>query len=477
MLTAQQIWTQATSAVQAPLLLPRALGAVLDQVASRSRRKAARKLLEAMGPTRRRVMAMLWEVVKEAATSDPDMWDCVKAQVRTAVDEIAEDVDRQTEEHLMLSTCERPEDEQANPDPLMTRKASRSFRYCRCFCSLYLAIRRFVLHHLCPHNKTVWGSMKDTVWWIFNLLTLVTLGSVRCTVFGALLILLVFPGPADEYQLTKYVLVMKANQFFTTGLGCMMFGCCQYYFCIVFQKRELVSCISLTMPTPFSLWFCLLDFLGSFVLSMLAMAAFHRAQRLKPCALPPGFEREDVARDLLQCCGCCEVRHPAPMRLRLAIRYDSTCFVVSVALMVILTTVADHSLGDLLCEPLVDWPRSCRRDPTLLLNAYWCRVLYSLLMFPFILAWVPDFTPISFSLITRAIRTGYNEAGQCVLFRLSKPEGGDGRGGGALSEESGASSSEEDSAPARTHRLERVETDMTYPQRVPRRQKDARLCC
>merc|ERR1719356_1180025 len=98
----------------------------------------------------------------------------------------------------------------------------------------------------------------------------------------------------------------------------MMFGSCQYYLCIVFEKHDLMECISATMMTPFSLWFCLMDFFGSFLIPQMAIMAFHRAARMRPCltAVGPSFERLDVDQEFLPCCCCCEVKHPAPRRLR-----------------------------------------------------------------------------------------------------------------------------------------------------------------
>lgn len=332
------------------------------------------------------------------------------------------------------------------------------------------------MYRLSPHDKTLWGCFKDPVWWFFITCSMITFFNIRCLAFGVLLILLVFPSPADEYQLTKYIMIMKANQFLTGGMGCMMFGAVDFYWCVVFRHDEPADCISQMSSTPGALWFSILDFVGSWVLPQLAVCAFVRASRVKPAHSAAGFVQAGVEHDLIPCC-CCKVLHPAPRRLRWAIRYDGTCFAFSAALMVGMTALARHFLGHVVCAPILDWPRSCSADPIVRLNMYWCRVVYAILMFPFLLGWVPDFTPVSFCLISQASRTGYNREGQCVLFRLATAAPSDGYASSSASSaaESDGSGDEGDRAADVSAASESDNPWGTRPV-VQKRQK-ARMCC
>jgi len=400
-------------------LLPAALSAAIDQFASRSKKKAARRLLEAMGPTRKKVMQMLFEVIKDAATQDPDMFQCVRRNIQTVIDSIAEDVEWQVEEHLRLKTSCAPT-RTAAPSEALPESPRRRRGRCRRCCRRF---RGSILHHAFPHDRTLWGTLKDPVWWIFAVLSLVTWCSIRIFAFGMLLLLLVCPGPVDEYQLTRFILVMKTSQFVAAGAATLFFAAVRYYFCILFRRSALMTCVNpaLFLSTS-AFWFGCLDYVGNLVLPQLAMVAFHRSVRLKPDIAGVSIEHTiSTASDLAPCCFC-NIAHSAPARLRMLVRYDIVCFLLTLAFMIVCTAVVMYEgFHDSSCEPL--FSLGClAREPTVVLNAYWCSIFYALSALPFLLACAPDFTPISFSLITRASRTGYDADGQPALFRLRAGE-------------------------------------------------------
>lgn len=399
-------------------LLPRALGAILDRGASKGRRSAAKHLMKAMGPMRKRVMDALWDTIKDSATKDPYMSECVKAQLRSVIDSVAVDVDMQTQEALDISVGR----DSSMRDLMEPEAAPRSFCGCRCLCrrccGCYLRLRAFILSRILPCDKTLWGTIREPVWWFVSVPTLVTLYNIRCTVFFLILILLLLPGPPDEYQLTTFVVHFKVNQFFVAGIGHTLRASFVYYWCILFNRSNLLACVDDVTHPPLSFWYTILDYAGSFLLPQVAMFMFYFCQRLVPrhqnVPSDPNSKAEIVrSRQDTGCCGW-----PAPVRLRMLHKIDTLCFVLSLTSMIVLTAAAKSKDGrtSLVCERWFD--THCERDPTLMFTAFWSQVLYGLTCVPFLLFAMPDFTALTFSLVSQARRTGYDQEGRCVLFHM-----------------------------------------------------------
>jgi len=215
--------------------------------------------------------------------------------------------------------------------------------------------------------------------------------------------------------------VLKVNQFLTAGMGSMIYGCMRYYFCVLFGEVSLYECTNLPLFAPYLIVFCGIDFLGSFVLTQLGLCAFHWSRVTRPvvnCAEGQRVVPEPELLDCCICCGGCKISHPAPLRLRMLVRYDGVCFAFSVFIMVLFSICSwgrTHHDTAVFQEqiPILS------QHPTLVLNLYWCRVLYAFLTVPWLFVWVPDFAPITFSLITQTARTGYNKEGVCVPFNLA----------------------------------------------------------
>jgi len=407
-------------------LLPRALGAVLSSVTGHSKRTAARMLLQAMGPARQRVLNLVFDLVKDAATKDPDMLECAKVQVRFVIDCLAADVESQSKESLRLGIGSGIGVVADNSCTSPKKRGGSSWR-----CGCYMRLRACVLYHVFPFDKTVWGSIRDPIFWLVLLPCLVVAYNVRCTVLSFLLLLLVCPGPPDENMLSKFIVVLKVNQFLTVGVGCILVGAVEYYMCILFEPSDMRQCVEMVTMESLGVWFSLLDYCGGFLLTQVTMLAFYWSQQLVPLPSehahsPPGMaarrSRTVASREPLACC-CIRTTHPAPFRLRILMRYDLICFLGSVALMALLTYVGMRHRGQgvaLICAR--SWSDDCIPDPTLALNAYWCRALYGLTAAPWLLVWILDFTPVTFSLVNQSYRTGYNREGDCVLFRMRQPD-------------------------------------------------------
>jgi len=427
-----------------------------------------------MGPMRQRVLSAIFYEVKESATNDPDMLECAKSQVKALIDAIAEDVELQVEERMRIAV--------GGTTVFADDLPKEPFRVscCRRCCCGYLRPRAFILSRLFPHDKTLWGNFRDPCWWLLVLPALVTYFNVRCTVLGIVLILLMFPGRPDEHQLTKYIITFKFNQFLTAGVGCMTHGAVQYYGCILLRDAtsdasDLSTCIAAVTLNRYGVWLCLLDYFGSWLLPRIALLGFYWSQRLVPRHGPSlGGQRPfrriltaNVHRQLPTQQTCCEwIRAqlcccplPIPPRLRILMHYDTICFNLSIFILITLTMVSLRNEGHWHFGEMFEscnW-MECLERPSVVLNAYWCRVFYAISALPFVLLWGQDFTPGSFSLVTQSARTGYNKEGECVLFQMRPPpeesdsDSGDERMGSSFSTSSHSSSdSDSENAPKKS---------------------------
>lgn len=352
------------------------------------------------------------------------MLECAKVQTRYLIDSIADDVELQAEEQMRLKTMDTQRFLNLQDSSELQSRGCLSRCIQSRFCCGFMRLRAFILYRVFPNDKTLWGCLRDPVWWFVILLSITTACGIRVLTFSLLLILLLVPCKPDEYHLTKYVTFIKATQVTSSCLG-MVLGSLSYHYCIIFKKDMLLECIDTVSLLPFALFFCLLDYAGCFLLPHFAIAAFHWAVRLKPCRTSgqdlgeTGSIKQpsSTTAEILQCCCCFHIKHPAPVRLRALVRYDCVNFIISLFLMVVLTVMTTKTaVNNLVCDPYLD--ERCKPDLTLVVNAYWCKVFYGLTAFPFSLIFLPEFTPTSFSLITRAARTGYNRDGICVLFKV-----------------------------------------------------------
>eukprot|EP00030_Apusomonadida_sp_AF-17_P006087 a677559_27.p2 GENE.a677559_27~~a677559_27.p2 ORF type:complete len:554 (+),score=268.89 a677559_27:64-1662(+) len=153
------------------------------------------------------------EVVK-SSLKDPDMPEWVKSGIDFVVDDMWPDVKEETKSTVLSGLHTRAEIDHGEPV------------YC---CPNPLAkLRAFILYHMLPYNKTIWGCMKDPVWWFFKLIACVPIFGVGQFFF---FILFMLQDKRDEYQLVSFILRFKGMIFWTTGVITSLVASVQFYVC------------------------------------------------------------------------------------------------------------------------------------------------------------------------------------------------------------------------------------------------------
>lgn len=249
----------------------------------------------------------------------------------------------------------------------------------------------------------------------FTLLTLTMGYNVRIAAYSFLLILHCCPCCPDEYQLTAFIVHLKTTQFLSSGLFAMMVGALQYYYCISGRKDDVLVCVNEDGLGAFHLASCLLDYAGCGLLTWTAVFAMRRATEvIKPSFI--GLEADPLSPEPV----ASSSSGPRPPQHRRArnkymtwfVSYDLVTFAASICLLICISVVLCRDLE--LNSASGTW----EVDMQFKANAFWCRVLYSLSMFPFIFT-ISPLSTFSFSLLTDARASGFNAQGMCVAWQLS----------------------------------------------------------
>lgn len=152
----------------------------------------------------------------KSATDDPEMPDFVKRGKDRCIDGVWPDckeelmwrvvvvLDAQTEDKMVKSSA---------PD----------------------CVRGFLRYHIYPADKTIWGKIKDPVWIIFLLASLIPWAGITPLIF---LFCFVIIDKSDEYQLIAFILQFKGTQFISHGILRTIIGFYLYLGCVTAPAKE-----------------------------------------------------------------------------------------------------------------------------------------------------------------------------------------------------------------------------------------------
>lgn len=361
---------------------------------------AKRELLNISAPLRAELMQKLREIMKKNMTSDPDMWERVKVLQRSMIDSLWEDVEKEIELNVELAWLQ-PLD--PNQQPEQGSKWS-------CCESCYRFVRRKVLRHYLPFDRSIFGKLKDPIYVALTLTMLIPNAGFRVSVLSIILTFILFPRPPDEFQIINFILLCKGTQFLTGGLVSMGQGATIYFGCFNWHETDMTACIAQRGPgNVSSLIGELADYWGSIVLVWIAFlnlpfAQEHRQQkRLKLQSqkiekISQVSESESKSQRL---------KIDRGGRMSSLLNYDVACFAFSLLVLLVLTgghlmmSKEDHQ---------VTAYRHFQED------IFWCKVLYSLLSMPFALFTIQPLQQV----LTHAAPTGFNDFGECVPFRMAE---------------------------------------------------------
>jgi len=263
-------------------------------------------------------------------------------------------------------------------------------------------LRAFLLYHYLPFNKTIFGKLADPVYVLLVAFTMLPLFGVRFLFFGVLLVMLLYPGPPDEYQLSNYILHFKGTQFFTSGVIMTFVGAMQQYSCYLLHDGDLKKCLDNHGPgATQGLLSLIVDYLGSVVLVWVAFLMLPRSTKHPRRAC---LRRASVMeRQGVYCC-CLHGMVSQGGKLRRLLRYDVVCFLLSLSVFT--------------CSYALRVTQHDDDHDMLHLKAalYWGNCLYALLSLPFSIFVVPVFA----GLLTHSVTTGFDEDGILQEFALEE---------------------------------------------------------
>ncbi|KAJ8516143.1 hypothetical protein ON010_g18480 [Phytophthora cinnamomi] len=247
-------------------------------------------------------------------------------------------------------------------------------------------LRGHVLHHLFPHDKTIWKSFKDPWWVVYTSVGILPVVGQLWWIF-----LFIIKDKTNEHQLCQFIVGFKAAQFITLGVMHMMFGIFMYVKCIV--QGSMLACQNGGGPalSEGTAYFFVLQI-------VLVWAAFFR--------LPYTVRPQELYRTKSMELREQRVFHDAfgnEVHLNRGGYLMKFCGYETVSFLVIMSLA---SLVQWL--PFESWQRQAL--------FYWIRTAYGLFSFPFLVFKIP----VLANVLMHTRQMGYNEQGETVRFAVKK---------------------------------------------------------
>eukprot|EP00927_Polykrikos_kofoidii_P082049 TRINITY_DN8047_c0_g1_i1.p1 TRINITY_DN8047_c0_g1~~TRINITY_DN8047_c0_g1_i1.p1 ORF type:complete len:459 (+),score=51.52 TRINITY_DN8047_c0_g1_i1:49-1425(+) len=371
--------------------------------------RAKAKMMDIAAPVRHGILMSIRDIVKTAIMSDPHMWNWIRRHIKAAIDSMFDDIEEEVNATLQ--------------DVILKREKSKSTPGPAC-CGPCGCIRAWILHHYFPYDRSIFGKMKDLVWWVFTIWSLIPFYGARVAMFAIILLLHLLACPPDEYQIVTFILQFKGWQFLTGGIISICVGAMQYFYCfssaanIGASSEQLLTCMSRHGPGAIdSIWSELFDYFGCVALCWIAFLALPCSDKYdKPTYV--GRDHPPEQPDEIYCCFFTGVRTRGG-RLRHLLLYDMIAFFVSLVFLFVLSWLTRVFSGKAVADiddvrGAVEAVGSIRQFQE---NLFWSKAFYALLSFPF----VPFAIPGLATILTHSRPTGYNNLGACVAVAYDEP--------------------------------------------------------
>eukprot|EP00443_Scrippsiella_acuminata_P029919 CAMPEP_0115249218 /NCGR_PEP_ID=MMETSP0270-20121206/42477_1 /TAXON_ID=71861 /ORGANISM="Scrippsiella trochoidea, Strain CCMP3099" /LENGTH=399 /DNA_ID=CAMNT_0002664553 /DNA_START=7 /DNA_END=1203 /DNA_ORIENTATION=+ len=362
----------------------------------KKRREAVDNLLSMTKHTRASVLLAVREMVKESMVHDPDMSAAQKEGIKKNVDLMWEDVVVFMEFKTQASVkgSRASDDYEAN-----AKIGTPPMRWGPSWC------RAQLLYCFHPFDRSMYGKMKDRMFFVLLAISFVPFCGVRLAFFSLLLVLHMTGMPPDTYQLMNFILTMKGTQFKSGGVILLVYAVVQYVMCV--KPGDPTACTEDGPGYNIAVWLSFLDMIGSCSLSWIAFT-------LLPCTRPhEGQDRhslmpklEDVEVALLTLTGSQQGQAadapPLPGLPLVARLVDVAGWKVMM-----------RHVGT---EPPSDWALYHEYFGTIQARTavFKARVMYNLLAMPFMFLMAPGLGTI----VSLTRQTGYNRQGHCVPYTL-----------------------------------------------------------
>lgn len=394
--------------------------------ASHAKRQAKAVLIDLSSPMRAQVLLAMKEYLKSALADDPDMCHGVRTWIRHRVDDVWRDVDFCVEYGVREARAGVAE----SKSMFLKREDLQNFGETPPTFSL-LRLRAWMLYHSLPFDMSIFGNIRDPMYWLWSWPSFVP--DLRVLYYIVLIVCINFPGPPDEYQLVQFILMLKAVQFITSGIGMAFMGGLQYFMCVredgthTCDKDGPGSLTTIEMGVLDIAGLCGLIWISFLLLPYSRRSAGMRRNDWDGDSLAPRSAYESRSYALSEeglseleedpqeeghaqqegCCGWSQ-DHSRGGRLRGFLRYDLVCFLLYMMFALVISIRHYHKKveGDPLGH-IVYWQLQA--------SLYWARVFYSLLGLPFFVFSLPIFN----SIFTHTVPTGYNQNGRIVPFLMA----------------------------------------------------------
>ncbi|CAK0892523.1 unnamed protein product [Prorocentrum cordatum] len=181
--------------------------------------------------------------VREAAVADPDMPSVVKRATGRVVDEVWEDVVA-----YVVTTADETVQSQRGLAETEWSKLSDIGPLWVCSPRWW---RGQLLYAYLPFDRSIWGQMRNPLFWLMTALSLYPYWGVRAVYFASLLVLIQAGMPADTYQLCAFIIALKGSQFISSGVVMGLLTAFKYYLCVYPGSRH-ASSLTPPYPSPFN---------------------------------------------------------------------------------------------------------------------------------------------------------------------------------------------------------------------------------
>lgn len=360
------------------------------EVMQTQKERAKNRVLNGTMPLGGKVLDLIKDSVIENATDDADMPAPVARSLRWLIDGIFYDLKVEARKGVRDRALTKVND-------------GDGARRAPCICTPW-GFRAFILHHFLPHDRSIWGKLKDPVYLFLLLIVLFPRFAGRQCFFCGVLFLIAFPCPPDEYQLVNFVLQFKGSQYLTGGVLASLWAMIQSETC----ARRGFLCPALG-PMPFT--FGLLELLLNIVLCWTAfmMLPYSKKYGGSKFVAEKHLDEERLEKSLptrIFCCCGVAFHEDRGGRLAYLLRYDACCVAVCAILFVLLTWLWESKEMAL----------------------FWIETLHAFMSVPFALFMLPGLQ----RLLTHTEPTGYDVAGKCVELQFRTIANKDGSKGKVL---------------------------------------------
>jgi len=248
--------------------------------------------------------------------------------------------------------------------------------------------RAYLRYHLFPYDKSFWGKLRDPIWVILKLVSLIPISGV-CQFFYLFVFLII--DKRDEYQLIFFILDFKGTQYLSHGFIRMILGFFLYVLCASVPAEE--SDHNCNEYGPGMAGSLQVNFIAFFVQVALVWFAFF----LLPCSKEKGRSQLKTLEHEHGTISTASQKKGGYLTRLLV--YDLFCFVICMGVAAWVATTRDT---------MDDWP--VRHA------LFACQVAYGYLSLPFFLFTIPYIQVI----LTHAVPTAYDRQGRVQRFKKPK---------------------------------------------------------